>query len=89
MKYYYDFHWPNDDGTFGHELASEQDIMDYGHSQHTYESIHGTHVMGIMAGSAVEGKYQGMAPGADIYAVDFNSMREQLREHHHCASANP
>lgn len=78
VKYYYDFHWPNDDGTFGHELASEQDIMDYGHSQHTYESIHGTHVMGIMAGSAVEGKYQGMAPGADIYAVDFNSMREQF-----------
>ncbi len=78
VKYYYDFHWLNDDGTFGHELTSEQDIMDYAHSQHTYESIHGTHVMGIMAGSAVEGKYQGMAPGTDIYAVDFNSMREQF-----------
>lgn len=78
VKYYYDFHWPNGDGSYGHELTSEEDIMNYAHSQHTYESIHGTHVMGIMAGSAVEGKYQGMAPGADIYAADFNSMREQF-----------
>ena len=78
VKYYYDFHWPNDDGTFGHTLNTEQEIMDYAHSQHVYEGIHGTHVMGIMAGRAVEGKYQGMAPEADIYAVDFNSMREQF-----------
>lgn len=78
VKYYYDFHWPNDDGTYGRELTSEQDIMDYAHSQHTNETIHGTHVMGIMAGSAVDGKYQGMAPGSYIYAVDFNSMREQF-----------
>ena len=78
VKYYYDFHWPNEDGSFGHALETEQEIMDYAHSQHTYEGIHGTHVMGIMAGGAVEGKYQGMAPEADIYAVDFNSMREQF-----------
>lgn len=78
VKYYYDFHWQNDDGSTGHALETEQDIMDYAHSQNTYEGIHGTHVMGIMAGGAVNDKYQGMAPEADIYAVDFNSMREQF-----------
>lgn len=78
VKYYYDFHWPNDDGTMGHEITSTEEIEALEHSLYTLNGIHGTHVTGIMAGSAVEGQYQGMAPEADIYLADFNSEREQF-----------
>ena len=72
-SYYYDFCWQNDDGTLGHAITSPQEIAAYGHTHHANASHHGTHVMGIMAGNAVNGKYQGMAPEADIYAAHFNS----------------
>ena len=78
ISYYYDFHWPNADGTYGHALESDSEITAQQHSLHTRNGIHGTHVAGIMAGSAVEGQYQGMAPEADIYLVDFNSDRKQF-----------
>jgi subtilisin family serine protease len=78
VRYYYDFHWPNADSTLGHALETTAEIAAYEHSQHTRNHIHGTHVMGIMAGSAVNGQYQGMAPEADIYVADFNSDREQF-----------
>ena len=78
ISYYYDFHWPNADGTLGHALETASEIAAQQHSLHTRNGIHGTHVAGIMAGSAVEGQYQGMAPEADIYLVDFNSDREQF-----------
>ena len=78
VKYYYDFYWPNDDGTLGRALENTDEIASYAHSQHTAENTHATHVMGIMAGSPVDGKYQGMAPEADIYAADFNSYREEF-----------
>ena len=78
VKYYYDFLWPNADGTLGHALESTEEIAEYGHSQHVNTSLHGTHVMGIMAGSAVGGKYQGMAPESDVYVADFNSLREDF-----------
>lgn len=78
VKYYYDFLWPNDDGTRGHALENPDEIEEYQHSQHVMQTTHGTHVMGIMAGNAVEGKYQGMAPESDIYVADFNSMREDF-----------
>ena len=78
ISYYYDFHWPNADSTLGHALESASAIAAQQHSLHTRNGIHGTHVAGIMAGSAVEGQYQGMAPEADIYLVDFNSDREQF-----------
>lgn len=77
-SYYYDFLWPNSDGTLGHALETTADIAACGHSQHTNNSLHGTHVMGIMAGSAVNGKYQGMAPEADLYVADFNSQRSDF-----------
>ena len=77
-RYYYDFLWPSDDGTLGHALETTEEIAQYGHSQHVTPSIHGTHVMGVMAGSAVDGRYQGMAPEADLYVADFNSMREDF-----------
>ena len=78
VRYYYDFHWPNADSTLGHALETTAEIAAYEHSQHTRNHIHGTHVMGIMTGSAVNGQYQGMAPEADIYVADFNSDREQF-----------
>ena len=71
--YYYDFCWQNDDGTLGHAITSPDEILAYGHTHHAGASLHGTHVMGIMAGGAVDEKYQGMAPESDIYAVHFNS----------------
>ena len=78
ISYYYDFHWPNADGTYGHALESASEIAAQQHSLYTRNGIHGTHVASIMAGSAVEGQYQGMAPEADIYLVDFNSDRNQF-----------
>ncbi|MBP5548304.1 MAG: S8 family serine peptidase [Bacteroidales bacterium] len=78
ISYYYDFQWPNSDSTYGHALESASEIAAQQHSLHTRNGIHGTHVAGIMAGSAVNGQYQGMAPEADIYLVDFNSDREQF-----------
>ncbi len=77
IQYYYDCHWPNGDGTYGHALQDAAEIAALEHSQYTRNGIHGTHVAGIMAGSEVDG-YQGMAPDADIYIADFNSDREQF-----------
>ena len=78
ISYYYDFQWPNADGTMGHALENASEIAAQQHSLYTRNGIHGTHVAGIMAGSAVNGQYQGMAPEAEIYLVDFNSDREQF-----------
>lgn len=77
VKYYYDCHWPNGDGSYGHALTNAADIAALEHSQYTRNGIHGTHVAGIMAGTPVDG-FQGMAPDADIYLADFNSDREQF-----------
>ena len=78
IQYCYDFHWPNADSTLGHALETAAEIAALEHSQYTLNGVHGTHVTGIMAGSAVNGQYQGMAPEADIYLADFNSEREQF-----------
>lgn len=78
VRYYYDFHWPNADSTLGHALLSTAEIAQYEHSQHTRNNIHGTHVMGIMGGSPVNGQLKGLAPDADLYVVDFNSDRDQF-----------
>lgn len=78
VQYYYDFHWENADGTLGHALETAAEIAALQHSQNTRNGIHGTHVMGVMAGSPVNGQLQGMAPEADLYAVDFNSDREEF-----------
>ncbi|MBR1475497.1 MAG: S8 family peptidase [Muribaculaceae bacterium] len=78
VKYYYDFYWPNADGTRGHALETPEDIAAYAHSQYTSSSVHGTHVMGTMAGAPVQGKYPGMAPESDIYIADFKSVRSEF-----------
>ena len=88
VGYYYDFCWQNDDGTTGHAMTTADEIEAYGGTQHPGISLHGTHVMGIMAGNAVNGKYQGMAPEADIYAVHFNSMPADFESPDETTSAN-
>ncbi len=87
-RYYYDFCWQNEDGTMGHAMTSTEDIAAYGGTHHPNASFHGTHVMGIMAGHAVDGKYPGMAPDADIYAVHFNSYPEDFEAPDQQTSAN-
>ena len=76
-QYYYDFCWQNDDGTLGHVMTTPEEIAN-GHTLHANASLHGTHVMGIMAGRAVNGKYQGMAPESDLYVAHFNSHEEDF-----------
>ncbi len=78
IQYYYDFHWPNADSTMGHAIVDPDTILAQQHSLYTNNQPHGTHVTGIMAGSAVNGQLQGMAPGSDIYLADFNSDRAQF-----------
>ena len=77
-QYYYDFCWENEDGTLGHAITNPEEILAYGHTHHANASLHGTHVMGIMAGRAVNGKYQGMAPNSDLYVAHFNSYDEDF-----------
>lgn len=77
-QYYYDFCWQNEDGTLGYAMTSPEEIAAYGHTHHAGASLHGTHVMGIMAGNSVEGKYQGMAPEADLYVAHFRSWPEDF-----------
>lgn len=78
IKYYYDMLWKNADGTYGHGIEDSDEIVALKHSQNTYNHTHGTHVASTMAGSSVNGKYQGMAPQSDIYLVDFNSERQDF-----------
>lgn len=78
INYFYDFLWKNEDGTLGRAFETKEEISSLRHSHNTFNQSHGTHVTGIMAGSAVNGKYQGMAPECDIYLADFNSLREDF-----------
>ncbi len=86
-QYYYDFCWQNEDGSLGYAMTSPEEILAYGHTHHAGASLHGTHVMGIMAGSAVNGKYQGMAPGSDLYVAHFNSYEEDFENPDEMTSA--
>ncbi len=88
MRYYYDFYYDNGDGTQGRSWNNAADILALGGTQYEGITLHGTHVMGIIAGQAVNGKYQGMAPEADIYAVHFNSMPEDFNNPNAPTSAN-
>lgn len=86
VEYYYDFKCENENGTMGRAWDSPDEIEELEHSQNTYNQSHGTHVAGIMAGSAVNGKYMGMAPESDIYLVDFNSDRADFESSEHTSA---
>ena len=87
-QFYYDFCWQNEDGTLGHAITSPEEILAYGHTHHEGATLHGTHCMGIMAGRAVEGKYQGMAPEADLYVAHFSSTSKDFENDQEPTSAN-
>ena len=87
-QFYYDFCWQNNDGTFGHAITSPEEILAYGHTHHAGATLHGTHCMGVMAGRAVDGKYQGMAPEADLYVAHFSSTSEDFENDQEPTSAN-
>ena len=87
-QFYYDFCWQNEDGTLGHAITSPEEILAYGHTHHERATLHGTHCMGVMAGRAVEGKYQGMAPEADLYVAHFSSTSGDFENQQEPTSAN-
>lgn len=53
----------------GAEYTSQQALLDYGHSRDGIIEYHGTHTLGIAAGSGAGTKYRGMAPESDICLV--------------------
>lgn len=53
----------------GREYRTEEEILDLKHSGDSKYHQHGTHVLGIAAGSGYGTPYQGMAPDADICAI--------------------
>lgn len=54
---------------YGHEIADKAKILDAKHGSQDYHS-HGSHVAGIIGGSAVEGlPYTGVAPGCEFIFV--------------------
>lgn len=55
--------------TIGGEHTSEEDLLAYQHSADGMEQTHGTHTLGIAAGSGYDSKYIGMVPDADICCV--------------------
>ena len=87
-RYYYDFCWENTDGTLGHAITDTDEIAALGGPSYEGVSFHGTHVMGIMAARAVDGRYQGMAPEADIYAAHFRSLPNDFENPDELTSAN-
>ena len=87
-RYYYDFCWENADGTLGYAITDTDEIAALGGPSYEGVSFHGTHVMGIMAARAVDGRYQGMAPEADIYAVHFRSLPSDFENPGELTSAN-
>ncbi len=64
-----------DDEPFGHpiplgrEYSTEEEILGKQHSVDAIEQYHGTHCLGISAGSGLGTAYQGIASEADICAV--------------------
>lgn len=87
IRYCYDFCWENGDGSLGRAMTSEDELAEYENSPQAASSLHGTHVMGIMAGRAVDGKYPGMAPDADLYVAHFNSFSEDFENPDEMTSA--
>ncbi|MBR6121077.1 MAG: S8 family serine peptidase [Prevotella sp.] len=53
----------------GRDYVTQDDLLAVGHSYDGYEQTHGTHVLGIAAGSGYDSPYRGMAPESDICVV--------------------
>ena len=53
----------------GADYRTPADILSYAHSRDGYIETHGTHTLGIAAGTGFDTPYRGMAPAADICLV--------------------
>lgn len=60
----------------GREYRTEEEILGVQHSADYQSAQHGTHVLGIAAGSGYGTPYQGMAPDADICAVAIDLVTD-------------
>ena len=61
----------------GRDFVTADDILALGHSRDGINLTHGTHTLGIAAGSGYDTNYRGMAPEADICLV-ANAVSEDL-----------
>ena len=53
----------------GRDYVGRETLLALGHSRDGYDETHGTHTVGIAAGSGYDAPYRGMAPDADICLV--------------------
>jgi subtilisin family serine protease len=53
----------------GNEYTTETNLKNYAHSRDGLKQTHGTHTLGIAAGSGYDSKYRGIAFGSDICLV--------------------
>lgn len=53
----------------GADYVGEDALLAYAHSRDGEDQTHGTHTLGIMAGSGYDSPYRGMAPESDICIV--------------------
>ena len=53
----------------GRDYVGQQELLTLGHTRDGLEQTHGTHTLGIAAGSGYHTNYRGMAPGSDICLV--------------------
>ena len=53
----------------GRDYASRDELLTLGHSRDGLDLTHGTHTLGIAAGSGYDSPYRGMAPEADLCIV--------------------
>ncbi len=61
----------------GADYRTEEDILDYAHSHDGLQDTHGTHTLGIAAGTGFDTPYRGMAFDADICLVS-NAVNTDL-----------
>ncbi len=61
----------------GRDYVTEKDILSLAHSRDGIDIAHGTHTLGIAAGSGYDSPYCGIAPEADICLV-ANAVYEDL-----------
>ena len=66
----------------GAEYTTPEDILAYGHSRDGYSQYHGTHTLGIAAGSGAGTPYRGVAWESDICLVSnaVSDSKEFIRE---------
>ena len=65
----------DEDFVVGREYVGRDDILDLQHSADNLILSHGTHTLGIAAGSGYDSRYVGVAPGSDICLVN-NAVTE-------------